>query len=146
MSIAVDPADEISYRLNLAREHLEAASKRLRVKDWPGVVQAAQLAAENAAKAVVAHVAIPSWSHDPSSELNSMVTLLPAKLRRKARQLASIAHRLAPEHGRSTYGLADRRVTPSMIYGEDDARRALREARRAVKLAEAILADLGYAL
>mgnify|MGYP000150217591 CR=1 FL=1 len=95
MSAIIDPAGEVAYRLSLAREHLEAALKRLKAKDWPGVVQAAQLVAENAAKAVVAHAAVPGWSHDPSSELVAITSSLPIKLRRKARLLASMARRLA---------------------------------------------------
>ena len=66
MSLELDPAEEVAYRLALAREHLDRARRRFQVEAWAGVVEAAQLAAENAAKAVIAHFHVPSWSHDPS--------------------------------------------------------------------------------
>jgi hypothetical protein len=66
VSLELDPAEEVAYRLALAREHLDRARRRFQVEDWAGVVEAAQLAAENAAKAVIAHFHVPSWSHDPS--------------------------------------------------------------------------------
>ena len=65
MSLELDPA-EVAYRLALAREHLDRARRRFQVEDWAGVVEAAQLAAENAAKTVIAHFHVPSWSHDHS--------------------------------------------------------------------------------
>jgi len=51
----IDPREEVIYRFNLAVEHLEVAAKRFNIEDWAGVVQASQLAAGNAGKAVIAH-------------------------------------------------------------------------------------------
>lgn len=47
MSLELDPAEEVAYRLALAREHLDRARRRFQVEDWAGVVEAAQLAAES---------------------------------------------------------------------------------------------------
>ena len=141
----LNPHVEVSYRMRLAQGFLRESIEAFQRSDYRGAVASAQLCVENAAKAVIALFRVPSWSHDPSSELSVTIPSLPAKLRRKARLLASIARRLASEHGRSTYGLADRRVTPSMIYGEAEAKDALKDAKRALRLAEAIPAGLGYA-
>ena len=50
MSLELDPGEEVAYRLALAREHLDRAKKRFGIEDWAGVVEAAQLTAENAPK------------------------------------------------------------------------------------------------
>jgi HEPN domain. len=102
MSFELNPGEEVMYRLSLAREHLERARKRLSIEDWAGVVEAAQLSAENAAKAVIAHFHVPSWSHDPSRELQEIVTQLSPTLVGAAHKLATIVRELAPEHGIST--------------------------------------------
>jgi len=113
MSLELNPGEEVTYRLALAREHLERARKRLSVEDWAGVVEAAQLAAENAAKAVIAHFHVPSWNHDPSRELQELVAQLPPALVGAALELATIARELAPEHGVATYGVPQERLTPA---------------------------------
>lgn len=140
----VDPSEEVVYRLNLAGEHFQAMLKRMKVEDWVGVVQASQLAVENAAKAVTAHFIIPSWSHDPSGELLEVCEKLPEALRGKARELAAIARELAPEHGRTSYGAPEQRLTPGVIYDRKAAERAVRGAERALNLAKQVLAELGY--
>lgn len=97
------------------------------------------MAAENAAKAVVAVHQVPSWSHDPSAELLEIVDRLPEGLREAARRLARIAHELAPEHGRVTYGEPARGVTPWEVYGRGDAMGTLNAAKESVRLMERIL-------
>jgi len=146
MSFELNPGEEVMYRLALAREHLERARKRLRVEDWAGVVEAAQLSAENAAKAVIAHFHVPSWSHDPSRELQEIVTQLPPALIGAALKLATIVRELAPEHGISTYGVPQERLTPAQLYTREKAYNALKLAEDALEKATLILRELGYGL
>ncbi|RLF13320.1 MAG: DNA-binding protein [Thermoprotei archaeon] len=140
----IDPLDEVTYRLRLAEEHLQAALKRLKSRDWAGAVEASQLTAENAAKAVIAHSMMPSWSHDPSDELLEAAESLPRSLKRAVKALAAITRRLPPEHGRTSYGLPEERLTPSALYNPEKARRAVKSAKGALNLAKRILAELGY--
>ncbi|MEM2865417.1 MAG: HEPN domain-containing protein [Candidatus Bathyarchaeia archaeon] len=140
----IDPLEEVAYRLSLAREHFQAALKRMRVDDWVGVVQASQLAAENAAKAVIAYFMIPSWSHDPSDELLEICGRLPPSLQEEARELAAITHELAPEHGRTSYGMLEQRLTPSAIYDRETAEKVVKAAEKALSLARHMLTRLGY--
>jgi HEPN domain-containing protein len=56
-----------------------------------------------------------------------------------ARELAEIAHELAPEHGTATYGRPVEGLTPWDIYDKERALEMLRKARRAVELARQIL-------
>jgi len=140
----IDPREEVLYRLKLAIEHLESAAKRFGVEDWAGVVQASQLSVENAAKAVIAHFHVPSWTHDPSGELREISEELPAALRSEIEKLAEIASTLAPEHGRASYGLPAERITPGRLYDRERAERSLELARKALSISRRILARLGY--
>lgn len=85
---------------------------------------------------------IPSWSHDASHELLDVLLMLPPDLRELAEELADIARRLAPEHGRATYGEPLRGLTPWDIYDEESAFEALSKARTAREIMETILREL----
>jgi HEPN domain-containing protein len=63
-----DPVDEVRYRYKPAVNYLSDAEEDLSRGRWRNAVASAQLAAENAAKAVIAVYRIPSWSHDPSDD------------------------------------------------------------------------------
>ena len=141
----VNPLSEVRYRVRLAERYLADAEDAYRRGDFRGAVAASQLAAENAAKAVVAVYRIPSWTHDLSHELREVAEQMPPSARALAEELASIAELLAPEHDRATYGEPARGLTPWEIYGKGDAEAALQRARRAVELAGAILRELGVA-
>ncbi len=58
-------------------------------------------------------------------------------------ELASIARRLVPEHGRSTYGEPSMGLTPWDIYTQGDAENALGMAKRAIEIMKTILRTLG---
>ncbi|MFP3304700.1 MAG: HEPN domain-containing protein [Vulcanisaeta sp.] len=119
-----DPMDEVRYRYKLAINYLRDANEAFNRGDWRGTVANAQLSAENAAKAVIAVYRVPSWSHDPSGELQELVDRMPRELADLVIELANIAKRLAPEHGRSTYGEPSMGLTPWDIYTQGDAENA----------------------
>jgi len=129
-----DPTREIEYRAQLASEYLEDAEERFRSNDFKGCVQYSQLAAENAAKAVIGTRRTPSWGHDPSSELLEVAGELESEQQGNATRLAQISSQLAPEHGRTTYGEPERFVTPRMLYDLQAADRAIKFAREAVAI------------
>lgn len=134
-----NPARDVEYRTQLAREYLEDAESRLRSDDYKGCVQYSQLASENAAKAVIATRRTPSWAHDPSAELLEVTKELAPKLAEKASRLAEISSLLAPEHGRTTYGEPERFLTPKMLYDLEWANRAITIAREAIEIMNEIL-------
>jgi len=138
-----DPMDEVRYRYKLAINYLRDANEAFNRGDWRGTVANAQLSAENAAKAVIAVYRVPSWSHDPSGELQELVDRMPRELADLVIELANIAKRLAPEHGRSTYGEPSMGLTPWDIYTQGDAENALGMAKKAVEIMKAILRTLG---
>jgi HEPN domain-containing protein len=142
----IDPQEEVIYRLNTAIEQLEAATKRLSIEDWVGTVQASQLTAENAAKAVIAHFHLPGWTHDPSNELREILNKIPNHLKDDVGKLIDIVSTLAPEHGRTSYGIPTERITPRQLYNRENAEEALRKAREAYEISRKILKHLGYKL
>lgn len=138
----LNPQSEVQYRVELATRYLKEAEDAIERRDYRSTVASSQLCAENAAKAIITLYRIPSWSHDPSHELLEVIRHLRPELRRLAEELAEIARKLAPEHGRATYGEPTRGLTPWDIYGEEDALEALSMARRALKLMKTILKEL----
>ncbi|MCC6065763.1 MAG: HEPN domain-containing protein, partial [Thermofilum sp.] len=72
MTLRLNPLSEVEYRERLAERYLADAEGAFERGDFRGTVASSQLAAENAAKAVVAVYRVPSWSHDPSHELREV--------------------------------------------------------------------------
>jgi len=141
-----NPLNEVIYRYKLAKNFLREAEEAFKRGDWRNTVSASQLAAENAAKAIIAFYRIPSWSHDPSHELLSILSNIPSHVRKLTEEVAVIARTLAPEHGRSTYGEPTRGLTPWDIYKREDAEKAINIARKAVKNTIKVLKALNIKL
>ena len=134
------------YRINLARGYLRDAEEAFKRNDWRTAVASSQLCAEDSGKAVIAFFRVPSWSHDPSPELFELLDEVPHDLGRLIEELAKMVQRLAPEHGRSTYGEPVRGLTPWDIYSATDAEKALITARKSLENAITILQRLGVEL
>jgi HEPN domain-containing protein len=129
MEFRIDPDHEISYRIRLAKRYLRDAEEAFLRGDYRNIVASSQLAAENAAKAIIAVYRIPSWSHDPSNELRELLTNMPMNIRSFVEELAEITESLAPEYGRATYGEPLQGLTPWEIYDRDYAGKVLEKAR-----------------
>ena len=140
--MSFNPLSEVSYRYRLVVEHLERAGRLFSLGDWVGTVSASQLAVENFAKAVIATFEVPTWSHDPSNQLDSLLKKLPGDAADKVKELAVLAREMAPEHGRSSYGEPSAGLVPSDIYREDHASNALKKGKKARKIAERVLEKL----
>lgn len=100
------------------------------------MVSASQLAIENFAKAVVAVFEVPTWSHDPSSQLESLISRSPNDIADNVKELANLVRGIAPEHGRSTYGELSVGLLPSDIYEEVHALNTLESSSKARRIAE----------
>lgn len=138
----LNPINEVKYRIKLAKNYLNDAQEAFKRGDWRMVVSSSQLCTEDAAKAVIAFFKVPSWSHDPSPELSDIVDSIPFEARNLAKELANIVRALAPEHGRSTYGEPAKRLTPWEIYNENDAKKFMEMAEKALEDALKILESL----
>lgn len=137
----IDPLSEVKHRFKLSIEYLKKAEKFLKSGDYKESVEASQLSIENAAKAIIALKRIPSWSHDPSDELLEVALELPDNQNILARELANLAHELAPEHGIATYGKPTEGLMPWEIYDKTKAQEAFNKAKRANELMNTILRD-----
>lgn len=137
----IDPSSEVNYRMRVSFEYLKRAEKFLNSGDYKESVEASQLSVENAAKAIVAIRRIPSWSHDPSEELLEVADELGDEQGVLARELANLAHELAPEHGVATYGKPSEGLTPWDIYDKAKAVEVLKKARRANEIITLILRE-----
>ena len=142
-ALKFDPSSELMFRIRLAQEYLREAEEAFSRGDWRTAVASSQLSAENSAKAVIAYFRVPSWSHDPSPELMDVIGSIPGDVRNLVEELAEVVRRLAPEHGRSTYGEPLRGLTPWDIYSAVEAEEALDMARKALGNARVILRRLG---
>ncbi|NHW44296.1 MAG: HEPN domain-containing protein [Candidatus Verstraetearchaeota archaeon] len=142
----MDPLNEALYRFRLARGHLARAERLLALGDRAGAVHFAQLAVENFAKAIVALYEVPTWSHDPSSQLLRLLNRVPQSLAEEVCELASIARELAPEHGRSAYGEPSGGLTPDDIYTEAHARGFVAKALRAREIVAKVFEALKVAV
>ena len=144
--MSLDPLSEARYRFKLAKGHLARAERLLALGDRAGAVHFAQLAVENFAKAVVALYEVPTWGHDPSSQLLRLLDKIPQGLAEKVRELASTARELAPEHGRSTYGEPGEGLTPDDIYTEAHVRDFVARAVNAREIATKVFEALNIAV
>jgi len=139
----IDPIRELEYKLALANEHLRRAETYCQLGDWAGCVHYSQLSIENFAKALISMYEVPTWSHDPSNQLLTLLNQLPEDLRSIVRELAIISHEVAVEHARSTYGEPSSGLTPGMLYDRDYASALLNKARRARDIVNTVLRRLG---
>lgn len=140
--MSLNPISEIKYRYRLAAECLERSERLFSLRDWVGTVSSSQLAVENFAKSIIAIFEIPTWSHDPSDQLKSLIERLPSGLKEDIREMAIMVKEMASEHGRSTYGEPSAGLLPSDIYKEEHALSALERARRAGEITREVFNQL----
>lgn len=144
--MSFNPVNEIRYRYRLAIDHLKRAERLFGLRDWAGTVSASQLSVENFAKAVIAIFEVPTWGHDPSSQLKELIGRFPSNIRDSLEELASLVSEIAPEHGRSSYGEPAEGLTPSDIYREEHATETILKTRRAKEIIERVLSELNVRL
>ncbi|MBS7249908.1 MAG: HEPN domain-containing protein [Candidatus Freyarchaeota archaeon] len=136
--------EEAKYRLTLAQGYLERAEEASKRGDHLAVISNSQLSVENSAKAVISCFRIPSWSHDPSSELLEVTENNRDKIEKRTgvnvyhalSTLASYSSNLAPEHGRMSYGDPNLRIPPWNLANAQRAKEALSYARESVEIAK----------
>jgi len=134
----MDSMADAEYRLKLAQGFLAEAEEDLRLSRWRSCVDNAQLAVENAAKAVIARFSPVPRSHDVSALLTEHIEQgrIPPEHRPQVERLRDLSQELGyEEHVRSDYGEEARGITPWELFQEPDATRAIEIARRAVGLA-----------
>ncbi|MEW6685705.1 MAG: HEPN domain-containing protein [Candidatus Edwardsbacteria bacterium] len=144
----MDNKEESYYRFNLARKYLEEAERDFENKEIVDTVRKVQLAVENGMKAVISCFSLPSWSHDPSDELEKVleenkkeIEKLKGNFLSRLRRGEELARELAPEHGRITYGEPLKRITPWELYDTSYAQEILQKSKEVIKSAEEFIRE-----
>ena len=126
--------------LDLARDHLERASTRLKAlevlyaeRSWADVVRESQEIVELALKGLLRRCDIEAPRvPDVSDVLRDNSARLPKTAAAALDELCEISRRLHRDRELAFYGSED--LTPSEFYRETDARDARRQARRVVEV------------
>jgi len=138
-------ARDAQYRLKVAQGFLEESRQDTGIQRWRSAVDNAQLATENAAKAVLAVVVPLGKTHNPAPLLRRAMkdNLFTEDFRPFVEQLAVLSETLGFDiHVQTDYGDEIEGLTPWEIFEEEDAQQALLTAEGALNLAAKILRGL----
>ena len=133
------------YRLKLAQGFLNEARQDVGLGRWRSAVDNAQLAVENAAKAVLALLGPVGRTHNPAVHLRQALSdgLFAAPTYDRVQRLAEQAEIMGPDvHIQTDYGDEMGGRTPWELFNEADAHQSVAIAEEAVSLAEAILQEV----
>lgn len=113
-----------------AQYRLEEVERAVQAGQWPIAVRRSQECVEQALKAALRFVGIepPKW-HDMRRVLEDNVNHFPAWFRQGVETLGQISARRREHRELSFYGDEAAGRTPGDLYGEEDARQALDDAR-----------------
>ena len=137
---------EVQYRLKLAQGFLEEARQDLQFGRWRSCADNSQLAAENAAKALLALIGPVGRTHKPGEMLFKTLEegLFPQEIADAVRQVAECAERLGPDvHLESDYGDEASWRTPWEIFDQAKASVLFELAEKAVHLTKTIIEQEG---
>ena len=131
---------DAKYRLRIAQGFLEESRQDVALTRWRSAVDNAQLATENAAKAVLALVGPVGRTHQPALLLRQALHIFSPSHQQYVERLSEQAEMLGFDvHVQTDYGDEMEGVTPWELFNEDDARSALTIAEKAVELAQLII-------
>ena len=133
--------EDALYRLRLAKEHLDDARFEISHNRFAKAVMSAQLAVENAGKAVISLFFVTVKSHDLAGDLLDLQKEFRGKKDRETlMQLASYAQKLGfREHIMASYGDEVALRTPDEIYDKQKAKRAVEIANTSVNISESLM-------
>ncbi len=136
-------ATDAKYRFRIAQGFLEESRQDIALTRWRSAVDNAQLATENAAKAVLALVGPVGRTHQPALLLREALQVFSPSHQKYVERLSEQAEMLGFDvHVQTDYGDEMEGITPWELFNEDDARSALAIAEEAVRLAQLIIEAL----
>ena len=134
---------DAKYRFRIAQGFLEESRQDIALTRWRSAVDNAQLATENAAKAVLALVGPVGRTHQPALLLREALQVFSPSHQQYVEKLSEQAEMLGFDvHVQTDYGDEMEGITPWELFNEDDARSALAIAEEAVRLARLIIEAL----
>ena len=131
-------ADDITYRLALAEGFLKEAEQDMGLERWRSCVDNAQLAVENAGKAVLTLFGVTPKTHDPARDIAAVLRAqdLPATIREiLSLMLPDLLTLGTAEHFLTDYGDETTYTLPWDLFTSESAEEALVAARRSLESA-----------
>ena len=117
---------DAQYRFRIAQGFLEESRQDVTLTRWRSAVDNAQLATENAAKAVLALVGPVGKTHQPALLLRQALQVFSPSHQQYVERLSEQAEMLGFDvHVQTDYGDEMEGVTPWELFNDDDARSAL---------------------
>jgi HEPN domain-containing protein len=138
----LNATEQARYRLRLAEGFLQEARQDCELQRWRSCVDNSQLAAEHAAKALLALLGPIGRTHKPFVFLLQALdeSRFPETLRTQIEEVADCARLLGPDvHVRSDYGDEETQRTPWELFDAEGAREAFSLAEKAATLARKIV-------
>jgi HEPN domain-containing protein len=133
---------DVEYRLRIAQGFLDESRQDVALNRWRSAVDNAQLAVENAAKAVLALIAPIGRTHNPAPLLRQALDegRFDVAQQSAVRRLAECAELLGFDiHVQTDYGDEFQGLTPWELFNDHEAGEALAIAEEAVNLAHGIV-------
>lgn len=131
---------DAEYRLEVAQGFLGEARQDVGLERWRSAVDNAQLAVENAAKAVLALVGPVGRTHNPVIPLRQALKDGALLDQQSLQRLIELAELMGPDvHIQTDYGGETGGLTPWELFDQEDARQSLAMAEEAVELAAAVI-------
>lgn len=133
---------DVAYRLALAEGFLAEAEQDVGLERWRSCVDNAQLAVENAGKAVLALFGVAPKTHDPARQVAAVLRTqaLPIEVQEVMRRLLPDLLALgSAEHFLTDYGDEATYTLPWDLFTRESAEEALAAARRSIQFARQAL-------
>jgi len=131
----MNSSDDAKYRLRIAVGFCEEAGRNFNRSEWRACVDDAQLAVENAAKAIISCFHPAARTHEPDKELQDILDTHknpPADVTAAISAVIVCCQALGwNAHVRTDYGDEATRRTPWELFDEPQAANALQYAREA---------------
>lgn len=130
---------DVAYRLALAQGFLIEAEQDFSLDRWRSCVDNAQLAVENAGKAVLTMFGVTPKTHDPAREIAAILRtqILPDTIREALNLILPDLLALGTaEHFLTDYGDEATYTLPWDLFTKESAEEALTAARRSAQIAQ----------
>jgi HEPN domain-containing protein len=139
----MNSGDDAKDRLRIAVGFCDEAERNFNRSEWRACVDDAQLAVENAAKALISCFHPAARTHEPEKELQDILDIhknLPADVMAAISAVIACCQELGwEEHVRTDYGDELTRRTPWELFGEPEATNALQKARETIQHVEHVV-------
>jgi HEPN domain-containing protein len=136
--------ENITFRLALARGFLNEAQQDFSLGRWRATVSHAQLAVENALKAVIGVFLPVPKTHDPARILLELIARqqIPPRWQKDVQQVAEMGEPLGPQlHVQTDYGDEFGGRLPWALFGEEEARETLTRAETILARVEQLVQE-----